>query len=386
MEEDERREENQEETEIKPPKKKSRQSRTESKQLNEERRKSYFLEPWRIIFDEFLIDSFRYRTREYNYFLLSHFHSDHYEGITKKWSHGIIIGTEITLKCLSRQYQTPSKYLHVIELNTPMYVIGKNDVEYSITAIDAGHAPGSCCFLIERLSDHQRHLHVGDFRFDKNIQKDIGWNTFVKGKEIHTLYLDTTYAKAEYQFPSREAVCSEIAAMVSKEKKKTLFVVCSYKIGKEMVAEEIARKCNLKIKVTEEKWEYIKMCDRDLSLYTLTDSNLELRNKNNTAFHLQEQLVDYGGYFDKIIRIEATGWTKKTQCRGVFNLKEYSFPYSEHSNFNELVECYRFVKPLHLIPTVGVEGLSTQQIVDSIIKQSKPKKGSLDAFLAKAKK
>ena len=355
-------------------------TKSERTSIIEEKRQSYFQEPQRVIFDEFLVDSFKYKTKEYKYFLLSHFHSDHYEGMTKKWSNGIIIGTEITLECVQKQFETPKQYLHVIELNSPMLFIGKNDEEYLVTAINAGHTPGSCCFVIERMSDHKKILHVGDFRFDKQLIEDVGWNTFVKDQMIDTLFLDTTYADKQYTFSSRDIVCNDIAKKMQEELGNTLIVVGSYKIGKEMVAEVIAKKCQLKIQVTKEKYEYIQMCKRDLSLYTIEDSCLQLRNKNNGITHLMTELKENGGTYDKVIRVEATGWCKKMKCKGVYNLKEYSFPYSEHSSFQELVDCYSFVKPIHLIPTVPVKGFTSDEVVASIIEASKPKKGTIDSF------
>ena len=291
-------------------------TKSERTSIIEEKRQSYFQEPQRVIFDEFLVDSFKYKTKEYKYFLLSHFHSDHYEGMTKKWSNGIIIGTAITLECVQKQFQTPKQYLHVIELNSPMLFIGKNDEEYLVTAINAGHTPGSCCFVIERMSDHKKILHVGDFRFDKQLIEDVGWNTFVKDQMIDTLFLDTTYADKQYTFSSRDIVCNDIAKKMQEELGNTLIVVGSYKIGKEMVAEVIAKKCQLKIQVTKEKYEYIQMCKRDLSLYTIEDSCLQLRNKNNGITHLMTELKENGGTYDKVIRVEATGWCKKMKCKG----------------------------------------------------------------------
>ena len=353
----------------------------ERKSFLEEKKKSYFQEPFRVIFDMFLVDSFKYRTKNHEYYLLSHFHSDHYEGITKKWSHGRIIGTEITLKCLQKDFQIPNQYLITIEYNTPMIILGKYDEEYSITALNAGHAPGSCCFLIENLKEKKKILHVGDFRFDKKLMKDEGWNKYVKNQNIDILYLDTTYADKQYQFDSREIVCQQIANKAWEEMGNTLIVVGSYKIGKEMVAEEIAKKCNLKIQVTEEKYEYIKICERDLSLYTTQKSSLQLRNKNNGLTQLQMELKENGGEYNKVIKIEATGWSKKMKCKGVYNLKEYSFPYSEHSSFKELIDCYKFVQPKEIIPTVPVRNCTSKEVAQLIIKESKPKKNTLDLFL-----
>ncbi|ELP94909.1 hypothetical protein EIN_249830, partial [Entamoeba invadens IP1] len=68
--------------------------KTLRKDERERKQQAYWIEPSRVMFGEFPVDSFKYRTTMFEHYFLSHFHSDHYGGITKTWKHGIIVGTE----------------------------------------------------------------------------------------------------------------------------------------------------------------------------------------------------------------------------------------------------------------------------------------------------
>ena len=66
-----------------------------------------------------------------------------------------------------------------------------------LTAVDANHCPGSVMFVI-RLRSGVTLLHVGDCRAGHSMEEEpVFWNT-----RIDKLYLDTTYCRPEYDFPS----------------------------------------------------------------------------------------------------------------------------------------------------------------------------------------
>jgi ribonuclease BN (tRNA processing enzyme) len=54
------------------------------------------------------VDGFQYTaTAKTHTFFLSHFHSDHYQGITPKWRGGVIYSTVVTSRLLLHTFQLP---------------------------------------------------------------------------------------------------------------------------------------------------------------------------------------------------------------------------------------------------------------------------------------
>ena len=344
----------------------------------------YLKQEGRCVFNEFMVDSFKYST-DSKYFLLSHFHTDHTEGLTKKWNHGTIIPTPITIALVRYRMNIPDQYLYELPLNTPTTFEGRNGVTYSITAIDAAHAPGSCCFVIKDLKSGVTHLHVGDFRYDSHLKEDEGWKKYAKN--ITNLYLDTTYCNPQYDFKERKVVCDEAVDIINKaDRARTLFVTGTYTIGKEMFAEYIANKTGMKIHVDEEKYKLMRLCKRDMNLYTLEDSNFEMRSMMKMGLSgLNVLLSVFNGKYDRIISFKPTGWALKTVKRGSFEVCEYSMPYSEHSSFNELVDCVKDINPQRIIPTVPSDKATNEELVELLMKNTRPKPGTLFAFGVKLK-
>ncbi|KAI8554493.1 hypothetical protein RHMOL_Rhmol05G0103900 [Rhododendron molle] len=64
--------------------------------------------------------------------------------------------------------------------------------------------------------------------------------------------------------------------------------------------------------------------------------------------------------YSKVIGFVPTGWTYEVKHKkfGVRTKDEFEIhlvPYSEHSNYGELREYVRFLKPKRVIPTVGAD-------------------------------
>ena len=53
---------------------------------------------------------------------LSHFHADHYGGLTGKWNHGVIYCTRPTAALCEQQLRVAPDKLRVCELNKPFLV------------------------------------------------------------------------------------------------------------------------------------------------------------------------------------------------------------------------------------------------------------------------
>ncbi|ELP94908.1 DNA repair metallo-beta-lactamase, partial [Entamoeba invadens IP1] len=211
---------------------------------------------------------------------------------------------------------------------------------------------------------------------------------FVFAENIDTLFLDTTYCDPQYTFPDRVSVSNEAVKIIKKTKEKTLYVVGTYLIGKEIFVEEIARQTGKKICVNEQKMVTIQLSQRDLSLYTLEKTDLEMRNSGIevSLSGLNVELDQIKDKFQRIVLFTPTGWAKKLVSKGSFDVKEYQLPYSEHSNFNELVDCVKCVKATHIVPTVVNPDQDPKQLIDLIITNTKPKVGTLEYAFQRARR
>ncbi|XP_024311786.1 DNA cross-link repair protein SNM1 isoform X6 [Brachypodium distachyon] len=177
----------------------------------------------------FTVDAFRYGAVEgCSAYFLSHFHYDHYGGLTKKWCHGPIYCTALTARLVKMLLSINSEYICPLELNTEYVIDG-----VTVTLLEANHCPGAALIHF-RLSDGKTYLHTGDFRASKSMQS----HPLLQTGRINLLYLDTTYCNPKYKFPPQEDVIDFVvrtAQRYLKKQPKTLIVVGAYSIGKENV-------------------------------------------------------------------------------------------------------------------------------------------------------
>jgi len=173
------------------------------------------------------VDAFRYGgVQGCNAYFLSHFHSDHYIGLTSTWSHGPIYCSRVTANLVRQQLRVDPQYVVDLEWETKTEVPGTRGV--FVTMIPANHCPGSSLYLFEKViptgpqkSRTQRVLHCGDFRAcpahveHPLLKPDV--IDAVTGKTRHqkidVCYLDTTYLNPKYAFPSQEDVIQACADM-----------------------------------------------------------------------------------------------------------------------------------------------------------------------------
>lgn len=170
------------------------------------------------------VDAFRYGAVEgCRAYFLSHFHSDHYIGLTANWTHGPIYCSKVTGSLVKSQLKTAEKFVVELEFEQKVPVPGTEGV--SVTMIPANHCPGSSLFLFEKTVSNtnphayskerrvQRILHCGDFRacpahmeHPQLKPETVDALGKIKQQRIDVCYLDTTYLNPRYSFPPQTDV------------------------------------------------------------------------------------------------------------------------------------------------------------------------------------
>ncbi|KAF1807583.1 DNA repair metallo-beta-lactamase-domain-containing protein [Mucor lusitanicus] len=282
-------------------------------------------------------------------YLLSHFHSDHYMGLSPNWIHGPIYCSEITARLVEQKLGVASDFIFPLPMNTPCTLPGTDQL--TVTLMDANHCPGAVLFLVTT-KDNLRYLHTGDFR----ACPKMCLHPMLKEQPLDIVYLDTTYLDPKYSFPSQDSCIQTACELVrrhngvinnedlssngkridhwfTQEKKqissdhstqhtddssdknhRLLVVVGTYSLGKENIFIEIAKTLGSKIFVTDQKRAILETFhDQELSAL-LTDQCKEAQVHVIPLGHIQaENLEAYfhslQPYFTQMIAFRPTGWT-----------------------------------------------------------------------------
>eukprot|EP01035_Chromulina_nebulosa_P016897 gene16897-22386_t len=351
-----------------------------------------------------IVDGFQYAAKELSdTYFLTHFHSDHYGGITNDFDCGLIYCSPTTAGLVKLRLRVSGTRVIPLELNISHTIgIGGEDVQVVLT--DANHCPGAVIILFS-FKNGKKIMHTGDFRWNRQImlnQPSIKSLVYVpkqnndsdKENDLSlqknlTIYLDTTYCDPTYDFPPQDTVINAVVELMKKEIKEpnTLFLFGAYSIGKERVYMAVAKELNLKVYVEKYRWKAMLCYDwtiNDQAILTTnpSETNLWVVPMNHINFQQFNNILDNNKTYKKIIGFQPTGWvhptTKKVQLsenqtllvnsnnnqnsnkfiltpklNKSNNNKIFSLPYSEHSSFNELVDCIQVLRPHIVIPTVN---------------------------------
>ncbi|KAJ7546668.1 hypothetical protein O6H91_08G049800 [Diphasiastrum complanatum] len=201
----------------------------------------------------FRVDAFRYLTGDCCHWFLTHFHTDHYQGLTKGFRYGKIYCSLITARLVNMRIGIPWDKLQPIPLNERVQIEG-----VQVIFLDANHCPGSVIILFE-LPNGKNILHTGDFRFCTEMANI----PVLQKANIHTLMLDTTYCDPQYDFPKQEVVIQFVIDAIQAEafNPKTLFLIGTYTIGKERLFLEVGKVLQRKVYIGAAKQRMLACMD-----------------------------------------------------------------------------------------------------------------------------
>ncbi|XP_059644154.1 uncharacterized protein LOC132285934 [Cornus florida] len=330
----------------------------------------------------FRVDAFKYLRRDCSHWVLTHFHLDHYQGLTRSFCHGKIYCSLITAKLVNMKLGISWDKLQVLPLNQKISIAG-----IDVTCFDANHCPGSVIMLFEP-PNGEAVLHTGDFRFSADMAK----MSFLQTCPIQTLILDTTYCKPQFDFPKQEAVIQFVIEAIQAEafNPKTLFLIGSYTIGKERLFLEVARVLRKKVYVTAAKMrllECLGLPKEDMQWLTLNEQESHIHVVPMWTLasfkRLKHVSNQYSSRFSLIVAFSPTGWTfgkgkKKSPGRRCQQgtIIRYEVPYSEHSSFTELREFVKLISPVNIIPSVNNDGPESAKMMVTLLLSDSSTTGS----------
>ncbi|PKA47063.1 DNA cross-link repair protein SNM1 [Apostasia shenzhenica] len=330
--------------------------------------------PWCCIpGTSFRVDAFRYLRGDCSHWFLTHFHMDHYQGLTKNFCHGKIYCSKITAHLVNLKIGVPWDRIQILPLNQKITIAG-----ISLTCLDANHCPGSIIILFEP-PNNKAVLHTGDFRFSAEMAE----SSVLRSAQIHTLILDTTYCNPQYDFPKQEAVIQFVIEAIQAEafNPRTLFLIGTYTIGKEKLFLEVARTLKRKVFIGAEKLHLLRclgLSEEDMKWFTAIESESCIHvvpmwtiASFKRMKHISSQ---YSDRFNLIVAFSPTGWAygkgkKKTPGRRwqQGTIIRYEVPYSEHCSFTELKDFVRLLSPEEIIPSVNNEGRGSSDAMTALL-------------------
>ncbi len=371
---------------------------------------------------DFVCDGFHYARTEFKTYFLTHFHSDHYGGITKHWNMGTIYCSVPTANLVHSQLGVPKKYIHPLPMDTPTIIAAStgpnhnNHRAVTVTLLNANHCPGAIMFLFE--VGNRVILHVGDFRWNYQIMSHqpplrpfcrIPWTDPrqqpVHLRRIDDLFLDTTYCDAQYTLPTQSECINAVIDVVHQEivnakssKANIILLFGAYTIGKEAVYMSVAKHFKMKVFVDQRRYRILSSLEWSQEDISILTTNPELTNiwvvplghinMSKMSNYLTIQMKNFRRVYDRVIGFRPTGWTlqKKKGTTGRANtsvigtttkgfMTLHTVPYSEHSSFPELVECLESLNPKRIIPTVNAS--KSQQQIDLLMKHWRLKQEQL---------
>ncbi|KAH8265563.1 hypothetical protein KR038_010666 [Drosophila bunnanda] len=303
----------------------------------------------------FCVDGFQFGDLDgVTHYFLSHYHADHYIGLTKTFSHPLYM-SPITARLVRTFIKIDDNYIKEIDVDQTLMV---DDVE--VTAIEANHCPGALMFFF-KLSSGECILHTGDFRANADMESlPIFWNHI----NIDLLYLDTTYMDKNYDFchqtDSVDRTVELVRGFMERNPGKRILIVCgAYVIGKEKIWLALAEEFCLNVWTEPHRRGAVSCLHWPELQFILTDdpraANLHVIGLGKISYpSLVEYFKPFEDQYDMLLGIRPSGWEKNSKPSYGKRISTIGIEYSEHSSYKELERFVRFLKPKRVISTVPV--------------------------------
>ncbi|KAH9509335.1 5' exonuclease Apollo [Bulinus truncatus] len=244
---------------------------------------------------------------------------------------------------LERRHGVSRKFLHILPCNQSVVIPVTSSESFIVTCFDANHCPGSVMFYFE--GQFGNVLYTGDFRINSQILlicQELS-------KKVDLLYLDNTYCNPRFRFPNRRECFKDILDIITKHKTHRV-IIGVRKLGKEQLLGMLGTSLNETVTVSPERYH---LCNAIFSTNVFATCNLYKKpTRLSTApLHLvAKQIVEFNKIFPTIGIIPSalfSGTTERKQNPNIFVV-----PYSDHSNYIELIQLVSTLRPAKVVPIV----------------------------------
>jgi DNA cross-link repair 1A protein len=281
------------------------------------------------------VDQFTSRT---DIGFLSHFHSDHTNGLDTflESNRGIIYCSEVTKRLvMARHPKISTERFTVISPNENLVI---PNILVSVTVYNANHCAGSLMFLFTT-PRHERILYTGDFRFERNtFSYDFISEMFSELNNVDQLYIDTTFAHEYYlDLPTRNESIDIIINLIQKNTKRRV-VLCFDVLGSETILIQLSQRLNVKfyldstVKPTR-RVELEMLCKECLTSDHTSKYHVTIKENLPKLSEIDNLLILPSTMWSIIEWEQTFGMMDKTSCKKVKNFHYVIF--SMHSSLQE---------------------------------------------------
>ncbi|KAF7823076.1 5' exonuclease Apollo-like [Senna tora] len=322
-------------------------------------------------------------------YFLTHLHSDHTKGLSSSWAKGPLFCSRLTAKLFP--FKFPHFNLSLIRIlqigswhTLSLLSSSGSRSRVQVMAIDAHHCPGSVMLVFR--GEFGCLLYTGDFRWEANCERAARARDMllgaIKDEVVDIIYLDNTYCNPSYDFPSRQVAAQQVVNIILSHPEHDI-VIGINTLGKEDLLLHISRELKIKICVWPERLQTMHLLGfndifttntsitrvRAVPQYSFSIDTLEALNTMHPTIGimpsglpwvkkgLQKSENLYSSFLtsrSKRGRWSANGEVRSDQPVTNIGLIErfheymYSVPYSDHSNYAEIKEFVKLVRPTKL--------------------------------------
>ncbi|KAI3937134.1 hypothetical protein MKX01_015349 [Papaver californicum] len=232
-------------------------------------------------------------------------------------------------------------------------------------------------------------LFTGDFRWERTSERALMGKSMLLNalgvEKVDFLHLDSTYCNPSYSFPPREVVARQIVKITASHPQHE-FIIAINTLGKEDFLLHIASALNTKIWVWPERLQIMHVLGffdvfttntsltriRAVPFYSFSIDTLEGLNSIRPTIGIMPSGLSWvvrphddpspssslsvGDNSSNCNTNENHQQNEELSCVRKFHKYIYTFPYSDHSCFNEIREFVKLVQPLNI---KGIVSLSS---------------------------